>query len=276
MSDRDRDPLERIAAALERLAPPGPPATDWAAHPGYVWDHAGVRAVPRIDAPPLALLRGIDAQKAAVATNVTRLASGAAAHDMLLWGARGMGKSALLRAAVAAAQATRPGALALVQAAPDALASLPALFAALRGSERRFLVFLDDLGFESGETVEARHLRSWLEGGVEARPANVRLAVTSNRRAILERHLSEQDDPINSRDAVDDKLALADRFGLSLGFHACSQDDYLTIVAGYAGAAGLEWEEADALEWSKRRGSRSGRVAWQYVTELAGRAGQPL
>ena len=276
------DQLERIAAALERLAPPAPPATDWAAHPGYVWDHAGVRAVPRIDAPPLALLRGIDAQKAAVVGNVTRLANGAAAHDMLLWGARGMGKSALLRAAVAVAQAERPGALALVQAAPDALASLPALFAALRSSERRFLVFLDDLGFESGETLEARHLRSWLEGGVEARPANVRLAVTSNRRAILERHLSEQaifseqGGPINPRDAIDDKLALADRFGLSLGFHACSQDDYLAIVGGYAGAAGLKWEEADALEWSKRRGSRSGRVAWQYVTELAGRAGKPL
>ena len=268
--------LERIAAALERLAPPAPPATHWAAHPGYVWDHAGVRAVPLIDAPPLALLRGIDAQKDAVVGNVTRLASGAAAHDMLLWGARGMGKSALLRAAVAAAQTERPGTLALVQAAPDALASLPALFAALRGAERRFLVFLDDLGFESGETLEARHLRSWLEGGVEARPANVRLAVTSNRRAILERHLSEQDDPINPRDAVDDKLALADRFGLSLGFHACSQVDYLAIVAGYAEAAGLAWDQTDALGWSKRRGSRSGRVAWQFVTELAGRAGKML
>ena len=274
------DPLVRIAAALERLAPRAAPPTDWLAHPGYVWDNAGVRAVPRIEAPPLALLKGIDAQKAAVATNVARLASGAAAHDMLLWGARGMGKSALLRAAVAAAQTDRPGALALVQAAPDALASLPALFAALRSSERRFLVFLDDLGFENGETTSAsgsaRHLRSWLEGGVEARPANVRLAVTSNRRAILERHLSEQDDPINPRDAVDDKLALADRFGMSLGFHACSQDDYLAIVAGYAEAAGLAWEEADALQWSKRRGSRSGRVAWQYVTELAGRAGKAL
>ena len=270
------DALERIAAALERLAPPAPPATDWSAYPGYVWDHAGVRAVPRIDAPPLALLRAIDAQKSAVTANVARLAGGAAAHDMLLWGARGMGKSALLRAAVAASQAERPGALALVQAAPDALASLPALFAALRASERRFLVFLDDLGFESGDALAARHLRSWLEGGVEARPANVRLAVTSNRRAILERHLSEQDDPINPRDAVDDKLALADRFGLSLGFHACSQDDYLTIVAGYADAAGMAWHEGDALEWAKRRGSRSGRVAWQYVTELAGRAGKPL
>ncbi|MDP3675163.1 MAG: ATP-binding protein [Novosphingobium sp.] len=270
------DPLERIAAALERLAPPAPPATNWDAHPGYVWDHAGVRAVPLIDAPPLALLKGIDAQKEAVSGNVTRLANGAAAHDMLLWGARGMGKSALLRAAVAATQAQRPGALALVQAAPDALASLPALFTALRNSERRFLVFLDDLGFESGDALEARHLRSWLEGGVEARPGNVRLAVTSNRRAILERHTAEQDDPINPRDAVDDKLALADRFGLSLGFHACSQEDYLVIVAGYADAAGLAWTEGDALEWSKRRGSRSGRVAWQFVTELAGRAGKPL
>ena len=270
------NPLQRIAAALERLAPPAPPATDWDAHPAYVWDHAGVRAVPQIEAPPLALLRGIDAQKAAVAGNVARLASGAAAHDMLLWGARGMGKSALLRAAVAAAQTERPGALALVQAAPDALASLPALFAALRASKRRFVVFLDDLGFESGDALAARHLRSWLEGGVEARPANVRLAVTSNRRAILERHLSEQDDPINPRDAVDDKLALADRFGLSVGFHACSQDDYLAIVAGYADAAGLAWEPGDALGWSKRRGSRSGRVAWQYVTELAGRAGKAL
>ena len=272
----DRDPLERIAAALERLAPPAPPATDWDAHPGYVWDHAGVRAVPQIDAPQLGLLKGIDAQKAAIVGNVARLAGGAAAHDMLLWGARGMGKSALLRAAVAAAQAERPGALALVQAAPDALASLPALFAALRASERCFLVFLDDLGFESGDALEARHLRSWLEGGVEARPDNVRLAVTSNRRAILERHAAEQDDPLNPRDAVDDKLALADRFGLSLGFHACSQDDYLAIVGGYAADLGLAWDAADALEWSKRRGSRSGRVAWQYVTELAGRAGKPL
>jgi predicted AAA+ superfamily ATPase len=270
------DSLERIAAALERLAPPIPPATDWIAHPAYVWDHAGVRTVAAIDAPPLALLKGIDAQKTAVAANVTRLASGAAAHDMLLWGARGMGKSALLRTAVAAAQAERPGALALVQAAPDALRSLPALFAALQGVERRFLVFLDDLGFESGDALAARHLRSWLEGGVEARPGNVRLAVTSNRRAILERQASERDDPLNPRDAIDDKLALADRFGLSLGFHACSQDDYLAIVGGYAEAHGLAWDGADALEWARRRGARSGRVAWQYVTELAGRAGQPL
>ena len=270
------DPLDRIAAALDRLVPPPAVATDWHAAPGYVYAAAGTRAVSRIDAPKLDLLRGIDAQKTAVVGNVARLAAGAAAHDMLLWGARGMGKSALLRAAVAAAQAAGPDQLALVQVAPDALAGLPLLLEALRGIERRFLVFVDDLGFEAGDAQGARALRSWLEGGVEARPGNVRLAVTSNRRAIVERHLSEQDDPVNPRDAVDDKLALADRFGLSLGFHACSQDDYLAIVAGYAEANGLAWAEAEALNWSKRRGSRSGRVAWQFVTELAGRAGQAL
>jgi predicted AAA+ superfamily ATPase len=187
-----------------------------------------------------------------------------------------MGKSALLRAAVASAQGEKPGALALVQAAPDALEHLPSLFGVLRSVRRRFVVFIDDLGFESGDALAARHLRSWLEGGVEARPGNVRIAVTSNRRAILERHAAEQDDPLSPRDAVDDKLALADRFGLSLGFHACSQDDYLAIVAGYADAHSLAWQPEDALEWAQRRGARSGRVAWQYVTELAGRAGRAL
>jgi len=146
----------------------------------------------------------------------------------------------------------------------------------LRGQPRSFLVFIDDLGFDAGDSEGPRKLRSWLEGGVEARPANVRLSVTSNRRAIVERHMSEQDDPINPRDVVDDQLALADRFGLSLGFHSCSQDDYLAIIAGYATHYALDFDPADALEWSKRRGSRSGRIAWHYVTELAGRAGRVL
>lgn len=268
------DLLGRIAAGLERLAPPPAPPADWMAAPAYVWERSGARGVDRLEAPALALLHGIDAQKAAVTANVARLAGGAAAHDMLLWGARGMGKSALLRAAVLAAQADAPGRLALVQATADA--DLAALFAALRSQERTFVVLLDDLGFEQGDAQAARRLRSWLEGGVEARPGNVRLAVTSNRRAIVERHAGEQDDPLNPRDAIDDRLALADRFGLSLGFHACSQDDYLTIVAGYAVHHGLEWTAADALEWARRRGARSGRTAWQYVTELAGRAGRPL
>ena len=277
MTDRT-DPLKQIAAALERMVPAIPAATDWAIAPAYVWDGTA-RAVDRIIAPPLALLRGIETQKDVVTANVARLAAGHAAHDMLLWGARGMGKSVLLRASVAAAQANiaqehTEANIALVQVAPEALASLSALFGALARVERRFLVFIDDLGFEEGDSSGPRALRSWLEGGVEARPGNVRLAVTSNRRAIVPRHASEQDDPINPRDAVDDRLALADRFGLSVGFHACSQDDYLSIVGGYCTAHSLSWDRGEALEWSKRRGARSGRVAWQFVTELAGRVGK--
>ena len=269
-------PLARIAAALERLVPPSPAPIDWALHPAYGWNGEAATGVATLTAPPLALLRGVDAQKRAVTENVARLAAGLAAHDMLLWGARGMGKSALLRASVAAAQASRPDALALVQVAPTAITRFGDLFRELGAEDRRFLVFIDDLGFEEGDDSGPRLLRSLLEGGVEARPANVRLAVTSNRRAIVSRHASEQDDPLNARDVVDDRLALADRFGLSIGFHSCSQDDYLAIIDGYAQAYGLGWETADALEWSRRRGARSGRVAWHYVTELAGRAGRAL
>lgn len=270
------DPLDRIAATLERLAPAATARTDWRAQPAYLWTGHGARAIARIEAPRIELLRGIERQKLAATENVARLAAGHAAHDMLLWGARGMGKSALVRAAVAAAQAPAPAKLALVQAGTDALDSLAGLFAELGAVERNFLVFIDDLGFAEGDTHGPRHLRSWLDGGVEARPGNVRLAVTSNRRAILPRHAVEQDDPLNPRDAVDDQLALADRFGLSLGFHACSQDEYLAIARGYAEDHGLAFEDAEALEWAKRRGARSGRVAWHFITELAGRAGQPL
>jgi predicted AAA+ superfamily ATPase len=269
------DPLARVARALERLAPPSPPPTDWTHAPAYVWQGSAARGVPAIEAPPLALLRGIEAQKDVVAGNIARLAAGHAAHDMLLWGSRGMGKSALIRSGVVAAQQAG-GRIALVQVAQEALSGLAALFAALGPVDRRFLVYIDDLGFEEGDSNGPRLLRSWLEGGVEARPANVRLAVTSNRRAIVARHASEQDDPINPRDVVDDRLALADRFGLSVGFHACSQDDYLAIIAGYAETHDLSWESGDALEWSRRRGARSGRVAWHYVVELAGRAGRTL
>lgn len=274
------DPLARIAEALERIAGGGRAVPDWRAEPAYVWDGTGARAIAAIDAPRLELLKGIDAQRDMVAANVARLAHGHAAHDMLLWGARGMGKSALVRAAVVAAQEDAPGALALVQAGTGALETLPRLFAELGRIERNFLVFVDDLGFSDDDSAGPRHLRSWLEGGVEARPANLRLAVTSNRRAIVPRRASEQDTasngPINPRDAVDDKLALADRFGLALGFHNCAQDDYLAIVAGYAADYRLDWDEADALEWARRRGARSGRTAWQYINELAGRAGRAL
>jgi len=270
------DPLSRIADALQRLAPTTASATDWLSAPAYLWTGSEGRPIARIDAPPLRLLKGIDRQKQEVEANVARLAAGHAAHDMLLWGARGMGKSALVRAAVVSAQQAAPASLALVQAGTDALDTLPALFAELGAAGRNFLVYIDDLGFAEGDTHGPRHLRSWLEGGIEARPANVRLAVTSNRRAIVPRQMSEQDDPINPRDVVDDRLALADRFGLALGFHACSQDEYLAIVGGYADEHGLDWDEVDALEWARRRGARSGRVAWHYVVELAGRAGKRI
>lgn len=273
MSDPGRI-LQQILAALAHAKPD--PGTDWLSAPAYVWTGAGARPVAAIEAPSLDLLKGIDRQKESARENVARLGAGHAAHDMLLWGSRGMGKSALVRAAVAAAQLGDASRIALVQVGTDALDSLPALFAELAGVRRNFLVFIDDLGFADGDTHGPRHLRSWLEGGVEARPPNVRLAVTSNRRAIVAREASEQDDPLNPRDALDDRLALADRFGLTLGFHACSQEDYLDIVGGYAGEFGLEWDRGEALEWAKRRGARSGRVAWHYVTELAGRAGKRL
>jgi hypothetical protein len=268
--------LARIADALERLAPAVTRPIDWKAAPAYAWAEADTREIAHLEAPPLALLQGIDSQKARVVTNVNRLAAGHAAHDMLLWGSRGMGKSALLRAAVREAQLADPNSLALVQVGQDALAGVTQLFAQLGKQDRRFLVFVDDLAFEEADASGPRLLRSWLEGGVQARPANVRLAVTANRRAIVSRPMSEQEDPINARDAVDDRLALADRFGLSIGFHNCSQDDYLAIVAGYAEAFDLAWEAADALEWAQRRGGRSGRVGWQFIAELAGRAGKSL
>jgi predicted AAA+ superfamily ATPase len=270
------EPLSRIAEALQRLAPASPGVTDWLSDPAYLWTGREGRPIARIEAPPLALLKGIDRQKEAVRENIARLAAGHAAHDMLLWGARGMGKSALVRSAVATAQAADPARIALVQTGTDALDTLSALFAELGAARRNYLVFIDDLGFAEGDSHGPRHLRSWLDGGVEARPANVRLAVTSNRRAIVSRHASVQDDPLNPRDAVDDQLALADRFGLSLGFHACSQDEYLEIVRGYAEEYALALTEAEALEWARRRGGRSGRIAWHFITELAGRAGKTL
>ncbi len=270
------DELARIAAALEALLPATASAPEWTAHPAYLRDGTTTCAVAALDAPTMELLKAIDAQKAAVAGNVARHAAGHAAHDMLLWGARGMGKSALVRAAVRDVQAANPASLALVQLAAGSLDQVPALFAELAGAERRFIMFIDDLGFAEGESEGPRALRSWLEGGVAARPGNVRLAVTANRRNIVPRHLAENDDAVNPRDALDDRLALADRFGLALGFHACSQDDYLSMVAGYAAAHGLTFAEDDALLWARQRGARSGRAAWQYVTELAGRESRGL
>lgn len=264
------DALTRIADALERLSPPPRAAADPLAHPTYLWDGA-VLAATRAHAPlPLAMLTGMDTQRDALVGNLSRLAAGHAAHDVLLWGARGTGKSAL----VASAAAHVGDALALVEVAAATLDGLPRLFATLDAVPRAFAVFIDDLGFAS--PAEARALRSLLEGGAEARPDNARLIVTSNRRHLVPRDIAEQESAINPRDTVDDALALADRFGLSLGFHAIDQDTYVAIVARYAAAHGLWFDAADAIGWATRRGSRSGRVAWQYVVELAGREGKAI
>lgn len=271
------DALNRIAAALEQLGGTRQRVSDWSAAPAYLWQAAGALPVSAIEAPPLGLLCGIERQKEAVRANVMRLAHGHAAHDMLLWGARGTGKSALVRAAVVEAQRELgTAAIALVQLAGNALEALPQLFGELAVVPRNFLLFLDDLGFAEGDPDGSRGLRSWLEGGVSARPGNVRLAVTANCRAIVPRHGAEQDDPLNPRDALDDQLALADRFGLALGFHAIDQATYLEIVAAYAAHHGLDHDQAEALAWARQRGARSGRTAWQFVTELAGRAGRRL
>jgi len=267
------DALDRIAAALERLAPPPPGSADPLAHPAYVWRGDVLVAARAFDPLPLDRLQGIDAQRDALVADLRRLAAGHAAQDVLLWGARGTGKSALVKAAVAAIQ-DEGGNLALVEAVTGRLDTLPALFAALAPVKRAFVIFLDDLGFDAAS--DARALRSMLQGGAEARPANARLLVTSNRRHLVPRDVAEQSSAINPRDSVDDNLALADRFGLSLGFHAIDQDTYIDIVAGYAAALGLEFDPAEAVNWATRRGSRSGRVAWHYVVDLAGRAGKSL
>jgi uncharacterized protein len=250
------DPLRHIADVLDRLAP------------AYCWDDG--QLVPTyFDPLPLDLLTGIADAKAALVENCRRHAAGHAAHDALLWGARGSGKSALAKAAVGAT-----GGLALVEIAANDLAALPAVFSALSGWDRCVIVFIDDLGFDDAQA--ARLLRSVLDGGAAARPANVRIYVTSNRRHIVKRDMAEYDAAINPRDAVDDALALADRFGLLLGFHVADQPTYLAMVRGYAAAYGLPFDPADATRFATQRGSRSGRVAWHYVVEIAGRAGRAL
>ncbi|UAK23073.1 ATP-binding protein [Sphingomonas nostoxanthinifaciens] len=266
--------LARIAAALDRIAPPPPADADPLDHPAYVWRDGALQAARAFAPLPLDLLEGVDSQKEALVGNMRRLAAGLPAHDVLLWGARGTGKSALVKAGVGAVQ-DEGGDLALIEVAGDALTGLPRLFDRIAGQPRAFVLFVDDLGF--AEASEApRLLRSLLEGGAEARPANARLHVTSNRRHIVPRDIKEQDGSINPRDTADDKLALADRFGLSLGFHVVDQPTYLAMLEGYARTYGLALDPHDAIAWAVQRGGRSGRVAWQYVVELAGRQGKRL
>jgi predicted AAA+ superfamily ATPase len=275
MSTTAEDTLARIAAALERLAPPAAAAVDLEAHAAYRWDGQTLSAVDAFEPLDYALLTGIDAQKEACIENTRRLAKGYPAHDILLWGARGTGKSATVAACVG--QVQKEGLpLAMVEIATDNLRSLAALFTQLRAARRPIVLYIDDLGFDGDFGADARALRSLLQGGASARGSHVRLYATSNRRHIVPRSMSEQDDPINQRDVVDDRLALSDRFGLSLGFHALDQNAYVAIVQRYAERYGLEADPLAAIQWATQRGSRSGRVAWQYVVELAGRAGRSL
>lgn len=275
MAGARRDLFERIAAALDRLAPAPAASPDWSTAPAYLWDGEAALELPRLDALPITALRGIDIQKQSLVDNLERLANGAAAHDILLWGARGMGKSALVRAAVADVAARNPGSLALVQLTGLVLGTFPRLLGQLASQERAFVLFLDDLGFGEGEAQDSLALRSLLDGSVVPRPANACLAVTSNRRAIVARSADEVE-ALHERDERDNALALADRFGLTLGFHPCDQATYLEIVRGYVKPLGLHFNEEEAVAWAIARGNRSGRTAWQYATELAGRAGKRL
>ncbi len=270
------DTLARIVDALERLAPAGSGDADPAAGDAFVWTGSHLRAVAFPPVRPLPLLLGIEAQKEALLTNAERHAAGLPAHDVLLWGSRGMGKSALVKAVVADLR-SRGIDLALIEVARADIGTLPALFRRLAAADRRFLLFCDDLSFEADEH-DYKALRSVLEGGIEERPANCRLVVTSNRRHLVPREHAEAEaaNAINARDVLDDRLALADRFGLSLGFHNCDQPTYLAIVAAYAEAFGLPFDEQAALSWATGRGARSGRVAWQYTQEVAGQSGKVL
>lgn len=272
MVSSHRTSLDRIAAALERIAPAGTGSTDWLAHPAYIWDGERGRPVDTIESVGLDRLRGIDGQKAATLTNVERLATRAAAHDMLLWGARGMGKSALIRACVAEQP---PGALALVQFGPGSLPSFGMLVEQLSSVDRAFLLFIDDLGFAAQDIEGNLALRSLLDGGLVVRPSRIRLAVTSNRRAIVAREASESE-TLHERDERDNALALADRFGLTLAFHPCDQATYLEILRAYTDPLGLGFDDEEAVAWALSRGNRSGRTAYQFACELAGRAGLSL
>jgi uncharacterized protein len=265
--------FERIAAALERIAPPPATSVDPSA-PAYVWGPHGLAAATSFAPLPINQLTGIDKQRDAVLENSRRLAAGHAAHDILLWGARGSGKSALVKSCVAALQ-EEGAAITLIESAPDQIADLPRLFAAVAGWPSAVIIFIDDLSFQ-WQDQSARLLRSVLEGGANARPTHSRIYVTSNRRHIVARDMTEQTSAINARDVIDDSLALADRFGLSLGFHVCDQETYLAMIAVYAKAYGFDYKTADALTWATQRGARSGRVAWHYAVECAGRLGHKI
>jgi predicted AAA+ superfamily ATPase len=269
--------LARIAEALERLSPPAPLAPEWSAADAFVWiaRECRLNPVPNVARVPLTLLKGIDRQRDTLLANTRRFAHGLAANNALLWGARGMGKSALVKAVHAQIVSERPGALKLVEIHKRDLASLGALMAQAATSGVSVLLFCDDMSFTPEET-DYRALKAVLEGGIEGRPANVILYATSNRRHLLPREMieNERSTAIHADEAVDEKVSLSDRFGLWLGFHACTQAVYLEIVEAYAKAFTVKLGQAElrqrALSWAIARGARSGRVAWQFIQDVAG------
>jgi hypothetical protein len=272
--------LHRIADALERLAPPAPAPFDLDAGDAFVWHAESGRLEPvsQVNRVAIGLLRGIDRVRDILVGNTERFAAGLPANNVLLWGARGTGKSALVKAAHATVNAARPRALALIEIHREDIPTLPHLLALLRASPRRCLLFCDDLSFDQQDT-SYKSLKAVLEGGLEGRPANVILYATSNRRHLMPRDMieNERSTAINPSEAVEERVSLSDRFGLWLGFHNVDQDTYQAIVRGYAAHWGLELPpdelSAEANEWSITRGSRSGRVAWQFIQDLAGRLG---
>lgn len=279
--------LLRIAEALERLSPPPPLAPDFTAADAFTWQSEENRFLPvaQVNRMPIALLKSVDRMRDTLLANTEAFARGFPANNALLWGSRGMGKSSLVKA-VHAEVAARPGAgsafaLKLVEIHREDIASLPRCLSHLRGRPERFILFCDDLSFDADDT-SYKSLKAVLEGGIEGRPGNVVFYATSNRRHLMPREMmdNERAIAINPGEAVEEKVSLSDRFGLWIGFHNCSQADYLDMVQSYAdyyrlGVSG-EKLRVEALEWAMTRGSRSGRVAWQYIQDLAGRLGQRL
>lgn len=274
--------LTRIAESLERLAPPPPPAPDFAAADAFLW-HAGpglLQPVTRVSRVPLDLLVGIDHIRDILVGNTRRFAEGFPANNVLLWGARGMGKSSLVKAAHAA-MIDEGHPLKLIELHREDIESLPELMNSLRPAPFRFILFCDDLSFDAGENAY-KALKAVLDGGIEGRPENVLFYATSNRRHLLPRDMieNERSTAINPHEAVEEKVSLSDRFGLWLGVHKCSQDEYLAMIDAYAAHYGLEKPREElhheALEWATTRGSRAGRVAWQYICDLAGRLGKRI
>ena len=274
------DPLDRIAAALDRISPPPMDRPDLDAATAFVWHPEPDRLQPvaEINRVDMSLLVGIDRARDTLLENTRQFARGLPANNALLWGARGMGKSSLVKAVHAAVQAEAPD-LKIVELQREDLASVGRLLALLRaGAAHRFVLFCDDLSF-GHDDQHYKSLKAVLDGGIEGRPGNVVFYATSNRRHLMPRDMieNERSSAINPSEAVEEKVSLSDRFGLWLGFHPCDQDEYLAMIRGYCDAYGVTIDEdtlrAEAIEWQATRGARSGRVAWQYFTDLAGRHG---